>query len=99
MKDISKSPFIPACILIELAVVGAHLDVLRTDVLLALSRTDVLFESTTAAQVRNLGLCHTLAFLGDEHFKCRQVPLLLDLFLLSFLLCLDASLNSLDVAL
>ena len=101
MEDVSECPLVPPRVLVELAVVGAHLYVLGPQVApaIALYCTHVFLKGSTAAQIGDLRLCHTLAFLGDENFKRSKVSLFFDLFLLAFFLGLDVAFDCLNITL
>ena len=100
MENVTKGTLIALSVLIKLAVVSTHLHFLGNYVAaLSFCSSDIIFESPTAAKIRNLRLWHTLAFLWDEHFKCSQIPILLQLLLSLFLLSLYSALDCFYIAL
>ena len=91
MENVTQGTLVAFSVLIKRAIVGAHV--------LILDIRDISFLGLATAKIRNLGLRHALALLGDKHLKSRQVSLLLDLFLGLLLLQLNPALHSLDVSL
>ena len=101
VENVTQSTLVALRVLVELAVVGAHLQniVGRDAAALCFRSCDIFFQGSASTEVRNLGLRHALAFFGDKHFERSQVSLLLERLLGLLLLCLDPTLHSFDVAL
>ena len=99
MENVTQGTLVAFWVLIKRAIVGAHLQIFDVDDALGFHSRDIFFLGLATAKIRNLGLRHALALLGDKHLKSRQVSLLLDLFLGLLLLQLNPALHSLDVSL
>ena len=101
MENVTQCTLVSFGVLIELAVVGAHLqNVIRSNTAAVCFRScDVFLQGSASTKVRDLRLRHALAFLRDKHFERSQVSLLLERLLGLILLCLNPTLHSLDVPL
>ena len=69
VQDVSKCALVPLGILVELAVVCAELQSSCVDSTLLLGSGEVFAEGTTAAQIGDVCLCHTLTLGLDKHIK------------------------------